>query len=186
MNGKDQIETSVGALNTFELLANEMVLAEAQLLKSLEVLLLAASNKQIRIRNAAEASVFAITSKMSPNAVEQVLPVLFKSAEVGVAWQTRALALKVIASFGDYAPEQLGYSLPEVVPQVTISMTEPKKEVSAAAYQAMTNACNVIGNRDIEHMTAKIVRSISNPEEVPEIMHALAGLFSIYFCYMQL
>ena len=55
-------------------------------------------------------------------------------------------------------------------------MTEPKKEVSQAAFEAMTNACNVIGNRDIEHMTAKIVRSISNPEEVPEIMHALAGV----------
>lgn len=55
-------------------------------------------------------------------------------------------------------------------------MTEPKKEVSQAAFEAMTNACNVIGNRDIEHMTPKIVRSISNPEEVPEIMHALAGV----------
>lgn len=64
----------------------------------------------------------------------------------------------------------------QVVPQVTVSMTEPKKEVSQAAFEAMTNACNVIGNRDIEHMTPKIVRSISNPEEVPEIMHALAGV----------
>lgn len=55
-------------------------------------------------------------------------------------------------------------------------MSEAKKEVSQAAYDAMTNACNVIGNRDIEHMTSKIVRSISHPEEVPEIMHALAGV----------
>lgn len=55
-------------------------------------------------------------------------------------------------------------------------MSEPKKEVNQAAFEAMTNACNVIGNRDIEHMTPKIVRSISNPEEVPEIMHSLAGV----------
>ena len=46
--------------------------------------------------------------------------------------------------------------LPEVVPVVTASMAEPKKEVSTAAFAAMTNACNVIGNRDIEHMTDKI------------------------------
>merc|ERR1712000_288573 len=45
-----------------------------------------------------------------------------------------------------------------------------------AAYQAMVAACDVIGNRDIEHMTSRIVRSITNPEEVPEIMHALAGV----------
>ena len=46
----------------------------------------------------------------------------------------------------------------------------------AAAIQAMTNACDVIGNKDIEHMTSKIVRSITNPEDVPEIMHNLAGV----------
>merc|ERR1712000_734467 len=45
-----------------------------------------------------------------------------------------------------------------------------------AAYQAMVAACDVIGNRDIEHMTSRIVRSITNPEEVPEIMHELAGV----------
>ena len=33
-----------------------------------------------------------------------------------------------------------------------------------------------IGNRDIEHMTSKIVRSITNPDETPEIMHNLAGV----------
>ena len=33
-----------------------------------------------------------------------------------------------------------------------------------------------IGNRDIEHMTSNIIRSITNPEEVSEIMHTLAGV----------
>eukprot|EP00981_Chlorochromonas_danica_P010982 scaffold3595_cov235-Ochromonas_danica.AAC.20 len=55
-------------------------------------------------------------------------------------------------------------------------MSDTKKEVNQAAFEAMTNSCNVIGNKDIEHMTGKIVRSISHPEEVPEIMHALAGV----------
>lgn len=146
------------------------------MLSILDKLLLCASNKQNKIRSAAEEAVNAITSKMSANSVQDVLPTLFASSAVGVAWQTRTLALNVLAGFADHAPEQLGFCLPQVVPQVTISMSEPKKDVSAAAYKAMTNACNVIGNRDIEHMTAKIVRSISNPEEVPEIMHALAGV----------
>ena len=153
-----------------------MMLSEAHLLANLPTILLAASNKQVRVRNAAESAALTITSKMSPNAVKDILPILFKHSEVGVAWQTRALSLKIVATFADHAPEQLGHSLPEVVPQVTISMSEPKKEVSSAAYAAMTNACNVIGNRDIEHMTAKIVRAISNPEEVPEIMHVIIDI----------
>lgn len=172
-----QADSAASALSVFEALANDcIVLSEAHLLNSLEALLNAASNKNTKVRSNAEAAVMAIAANMSPNSVREVLPVLFKCSEVGVAWQTRALALRVIASFGDHAPEQLGNSLPEVVPHVTASMTETKKEVSQAAYLAMTNACNVIGNRDIEHMTDKIVRSIANPDEVPEIMHALAGV----------
>ena len=116
------------------------------------------------MRAAAEAAVLAFAGKMSANAVPIVLKDLFTASEIGVAWQTRALALKAIASLADHAPEQLGASLPEVVPQVTISMNETKKEVSTAALEAMTAACEVIGNRDIEHMTTKIVRSITNPE----------------------
>jgi elongation factor 3 len=46
-------------------------------------------------------------------------------------------------------------------------MNETKKEVSAAAVAAMTAACDVIGNRDIEHMTGSIVRSITHPDETP-------------------
>ncbi len=178
MGGKGaELDAAVSALNAFEALANNNILAaEAHLIGNLSVVLNAGASKQIKIRAAAESALLAITSKMSPNALNEVLPALFAASEVGVAWQTRALSLKVIAAFGDYAPEQLGFALPQVVPQVTLSMSEPKKEVSQAAYLALSNACNVIGNRDIEHMTPKIVRSISNPEEVPEIMHSLAGV----------
>jgi elongation factor 3 len=66
---------------------------------------------------------------MNENSVRIVLPHLFKASQVGVAWQTRALALKSIASFSDHAPDQLGFALPEVIPEVTGSMSETKKEV---------------------------------------------------------
>jgi len=179
LNGAgSECDVAVSALNTFEALANNcMLLCEASLCHHLPAILAASGNKkQAKIRNAADAAVMAITSNMNANAIQEILPALFKATEVGTAWQTRTLALRVLASFGDHAPSQLGFLLPEVVPQVTLSMSEPKKEVSKMAYEAMTNACDVIGNKDIEHMTAKIVRSISNPEEVPEIMHALAGV----------
>lgn len=62
------------------------------------------------------------------------------------------------------------------MPKVSACMSETKKEVATAAHEAMTASCDVIGNRDIEHMTPHIVRSITNPEEVSEIMHTLAGV----------
>eukprot|EP01033_Poteriospumella_lacustris_P007241 gene7244-5213_t len=178
LGGKgSEVDGVVGALGAFEALANECILvAEAHLINALPVILNGSGSKQARIRAAAESAALAITSKMSPNCVREVLPALFEASKSGVAWQTRTLSLKIIASFSDHAPYQLGFSLPNVIPQVTLSMAEPKKEVSQAAFEAMTTACNVIGNRDIEHMTSKIVRSISHPDEVPELMHSLAGV----------
>lgn len=164
-------------MRAFEFIVNECTVAgEPYVCHHLDAILLAAGHKHAGVRAAADAVVTAFAAKMCANSVREVLTHLFKCSEVGVAWQTRALALKTIASFGDTAPEQLGNALPEVVPQVTLSMSETKKEVSKAAHDAMTAACDVIGNRDIEHMTSKIVRAITNPEDVPEIMHNLAGV----------
>jgi elongation factor 3 len=140
------------------------MIAEPYIAEHLPAILQAAAHKNPHVRQAAEEAMKAFSGEMSPDGVRAVLPHLFASSQVGVAWQTRALALKTIAVLADHAPEQLGDSLPDVVPQVTISMNETKKEVSQAALQAMTAACEVIGNRDIEHMTSKIVRSITHPE----------------------
>ena len=92
-----------------------MLTSEPYLLSTLPIVLTSAGHKQVKIRTVSETCALAITSKMSPNAVRDVLPVLFKHSEVGVAWQTRALSLKIVASFADHAPEQLGHALPEVL-----------------------------------------------------------------------
>ena len=84
--------------------------------------------------------------------------------------------LNMINALAENASEQLGFALPIVVPEVTHSMSDPKKDIAKAAHDALVAVCDVIGNRDIEHMTSKIVRSIVVPADVPEIMHALAGV----------
>lgn len=116
MGGKgSEVDAVVGALGTFEALANECILvAEAHLINALPVILNGSGSKQARIRAAAETAALAITSKMSPNCVREVLPALFEASKSGVAWQTRTLSLKIIASFSDHAPYQLGFSLPNV------------------------------------------------------------------------
>lgn len=116
MGGKgSEVDAVVGALGAFEALANECILvAEAHLINALPVILNGSGSKQARIRAAAESAALAITSKMSPNCVREVLPALFEASKSGVAWQTRTLSLKIIASFSDHAPFQLGFSLPDV------------------------------------------------------------------------
>jgi ATPase components of ABC transporters with duplicated ATPase domains len=55
-------------------------------------------------------------------------------------------------------------------------MWDTKKQVKEAATNAMKSACEVIGNKDIEHMTSKIITAVTKPKEVPEIMHEMAGV----------
>jgi len=101
-------------------LANDcMPIAEPYLCANLSFALQAAGNKQAAVRAEAEKAVSQICKNMSANAVSEVLKYLFAATDVECNWQTRALALKMIASFGDHAPEQLGFALPEVIITIT-------------------------------------------------------------------
>jgi elongation factor 3 len=136
----------------------------------------AADSKNADIKKAAAEAAIAICEKISPFAIKSLLPMIFAKLPVEVKWPVRELALKCITSFSKNAPKQLGNALPEIVPEVTACMWDTKKQVKAAATDAMKAACDVIGNKDIEHMTDKIIVAITKPKEVPEIMHQMAGV----------
>jgi elongation factor 3 len=175
--GKADEAKVVAALQAFKALAEDsMLAAEPYLLNALPVMLTAAGHKSKNVKTAAEEAVRNVTSKMSVNSVSECLTHLYAASAIGQPWQSRALALQTVASFADYASAQLSLALPTAVPQLTICMGDVKKEVKEAATAAMIAACDVIGNRDIEGMTPHIVRSITKPDEVPEIMHKLAGV----------
>jgi len=108
--------------------------------------------------------------------MKSLLPYLFPQLAVEKKWQIRELALQCITKFAETAPRQLGDSLPEVVPEVTACMWDTKKQVKTAATNAMKAALGVVGNKDIDHMTDRILVAITKPKEVPEIMHQMAGV----------
>jgi elongation factor 3 len=118
----------------------------------------------------------AICKNINSFAIKSLLPMIFAKLPVEQKWQVREMALKCFPVFSVSAPKQLGNSLPEVVPEVTACMWDTKKQIKVAATNAMRDAMNVIGNRDIEHMTGKILDAITKPKEVPEIMHKMAGV----------
>ena len=132
-DGKKAEPEVVNALGIFEALATELMFsAEPYLCKHLPVMLNLASHKIASIRDAATSAALAVTGKCDPNAIPELLKVMFEAIEPGKGWQTRVLALKIMESFDGHAPEQLGQSLPEVVPQLTAAMSDAKKEVKEA------------------------------------------------------
>lgn len=174
--GGSNVEQAEGALNAMTHFIKECPVAEPYMASLLPIVLKAASHKAKNVQKAATITGETFAAKMSPNAVAAVLPDLFAYLDVGRNWQTRVLALNIITSFSDHASHQLGYNLPEVVPALTPCIGDTKKQVKTAAVAAMTAACDVIGNRDMEHMTTDIVKAVINPGTVPEIMHHLASV----------
>lgn len=133
-------------------------------------------SKSKDVRALAGETSIAICKNISPFAMKALLPAIFAELPVEKKWQTRSAALDCIAVFKETAPKQLSDALPEIVPEVTACMWDTKKQVKTAATAAMTAALDVIGNKDIEHMTANILVAITKPKEVPEIMHKMAGV----------
>ena len=66
-------------------------------------------------------------------------------------------------------PQQMSNALLEVEPHVTSYILDTRKQVKVATTATMKVACDVIGNKDIEHMTDKIVTAVTKPEENQEI-----------------
>jgi len=172
---KDDDE-ALAALATVKAVAEGAIEAEAFNKDCLTPCLEQAGAKNAAVKKAAAETAIALCEKITPFGMKSLLPALFAQLVVEKKWPIRELALKCIATFNKNAPKQLGNALPEIVPEVTACMWDTKKQIKTAATSAMKSACEVIGNKDIEHMTDKIIVAITKPKEVPEIMHQMAGV----------
>ncbi|KAJ3411657.1 translational elongation factor EF-1 alpha [Chytridiales sp. JEL 0842] len=156
-----------------------MTVAQPYLVKELPAILAACGEKKPskNLKIAAQEAVAAIAKAVSTNAFRDMIPALIDGQDAFKSkTATRIAALTALSAFSDTAPEQLGFALTEIVPEISKSVVDTDLGVSEAAEKALTAACEVISNRDLEHMTVHIVRSITHPNEVVEIMHKLAGV----------
>ena len=172
---KDNAE-ALAAFKTVKALVEECPESQAFTKDCMAACLMGALSKDADVKSASKEAAFAMCEKINPFGMKALLPAIFSQLQVEVKWQIRSRALKCIALFGKSAPKQLGDSLPEIVPEVTACMWDTKKQVKESATEAMKAALEVVGNRDIEHMTGKILTAITKPKEVPEIMHKMAGV----------
>lgn len=84
-------------------------------------------------------------------------------------------ALDCIDTLVRTAPAQLAYRVPELIPVISESMWDTKKEVKDRAYKTMEKICELIVNRDIERFIPELIKCIAKPENVPETVHLLGA-----------
>jgi elongation factor 3 len=172
---KDEKE-AIAALTFVKALAEGVPEAEVVTKECLAAAVNQSTSKSKDVVKLSSETAMAICKNISPFAMKSLLPPLTAQLAVEKKWQIRETALKCLATFSKTAPRQLGNTLPELVPELTACMWDTKKQIKLASKEAMKSALEVIGNKDIEHMTGKILTAITKPKEVPEIMHVMAGV----------
>lgn len=135
----------------------------------------AIGSKKAGPRNAAQAAWTSLSAKLAPSSAPLELRALFAAADAEMPWQTRTAALRRMSALCSTAPSQVAACLPAVIPVVTACLWDTKKEVSAAATEALNEALELCGNRDIEALLPALASAARHPNEVPECVHALAA-----------
>ncbi|QID87757.1 Translation elongation factor EF-3 [Saccharomyces pastorianus] len=117
----------------------------------------------------------AIASAVNPVALKAFLPHLIHSLGTTNKWKEKVAILEVISTLVDAAKEQVALRMPELIPVLSESMWDTKKEVKDAATATITKATETVDNKDIERFIPKLIECIANPNEVPETVHLLGA-----------
>lgn len=90
-------------------------------------------------------------------------------------WPEKMAALDFIESLIVSAPAQLAFRVPDLIPVISDSMWDTKKEVKERAYKTMEKLCSLIVNKDIERFIPELIKCIAKPENVAETVHLLGA-----------
>ncbi len=108
------------ALVAFGLLVAEFgAKAEPYLFPLVPALLEAAADKSAGVRTQATSAATALFAILNPYSTESALPALFDGMNQAKNWQTKVLALNLLADMAKTAPIQVASCLHEIVPRLT-------------------------------------------------------------------
>ncbi|KLO99057.1 putative translation elongation factor eEF-3 [Fusarium fujikuroi] len=148
---------------------------EPYLVVLLPSVLAAVGDKITAVKNAAQSAVLAIAGGINANAVKAALPYVMESIRTAQKWPEKMAALDFVEALVKSSPAQLAYRVPELIPVISESMWDTKKEVKERAYKTMEQLCQLIVNKDIERFIPELIKCIAKPENVPETVHLLGA-----------
>ncbi|KAI0551203.1 ABC transporter [Xylaria curta] len=148
---------------------------EPYLVVLLPLVLAAVGDKITAVKTAASAAALAIIEAINPNGVKAALPHIINSILTAQKWPEKMTALDCVDTLVRTSPAQLAYRVPQLIPVISESMWDTKKEVKDRAYKTMEKICELIVNRDIERFIPELIKCIAKPENVPETVHLLGA-----------
>eukprot|EP00968_Pinguiococcus_pyrenoidosus_P019160 scaffold2036_cov256-Pinguiococcus_pyrenoidosus.AAC.15 len=123
----------------------------------------------------AKEAVEQLCDAVTPEAFPNVVQYLLDAVDATCSPSTRVLALGMISKFRTTAPEEVAQVMQQLVPVVSLAMTEVKAEVRDAAVACMDAIAEVIGNNDIEPALPDLKGCIVRPDETEACIYKLSA-----------
>jgi elongation factor 3 len=126
-------------------------------------------------QEAALALAKAVVDKMSPYAMDLIMPTLLAGIGVKAKPPQKAGMLQLITHIAHKIPESMGYELVNLAMPIAELTCDIKKEVSAAAVECMTAICDCTGNKDLQPFLPSVVTAAKSITDTHACVKALAG-----------
>ncbi|CAI4650590.1 CDA_G0037210.mRNA.1.CDS.1 [Saccharomyces cerevisiae] len=171
-------KTAANAMQAVAHIANQSNLSpsvEPYIVQLVPAICTNAGNKDKEIQSVASETLISIVNAVNPVAIKALLPHLTNAIVETNKWQEKITILAAISAMVDAAKDQVALRMPELIPVLSETMWDTKKEVKAAATAAMTKATETVDNKDIERFIPSLIQCIADPTEVPETVHLLGA-----------
>ncbi|CUM64012.1 uncharacterized protein PRCAT00001600001 [Priceomyces carsonii] len=177
INNKDA-SVSTAALEAYAHIASRNDLApsvEPYVVGLVSDVAVKAGDKNKDVQAKASDALLAIARAITPTAIKALLPKLLENLVNSNKWTEKVAILGAVSQLVDTAKDQIALRMPELIPVLSETMWDTKKEVKDAATKTMTKSTETIDNKDIEKFIPKLIECIAKPTEVPETVHLLGA-----------
>jgi elongation factor 3 len=149
--------------------------AEPFMISAFPKIMEALGDKSKAMQTAASALARAIVEKMSPYAVDMIMPALLSGLGVKAKPPHKVATLQLITAIAGKMPVSVGYALVNLAMPIAELTCDIKKEVSTAALECMTAICGCTGNKDLEPFLPSVVAAAKSIDDTHACVKKLAG-----------
>ncbi|OQR93727.1 translational activator GCN1 [Thraustotheca clavata] len=170
-----------GALSVMECLCERLgFLFEPYVIVILPILLKSFADTSAHVRQAASGTAKGIMRNLSAHGVKLILPSILRAVD-DPAWRTKQAAIQLLGTMASCAPKQLGSCLPQIIPKLTIPLSDSHPRVKEAGQTALTDIARVIRNPEIASISTVLLAGLQDPNrKTTDAMQALQSMKFIH------
>jgi elongation factor 3 len=142
---------------------NNALFCESYLMTLFPTVMALCADKDRKVQIVADEAGKALMEGLSPNAVDAMLPLLFKEFEEH-RWQTKLAAVKMFATLARESSKAVSMSLPSIVTKLMSVSQDPKVAIKEEATKALRECCRVIDNADVFPLIDTVISANMNPD----------------------